>query len=101
MEAALELLELLRAEILDPADRDSLGGERRAQIALPQPGLERRELEHALADPRECLLRREAVGRAHDDARLRLTEQPGDPHLEELVQVRGEDRAELHALEKR
>ena len=31
---------------------------------------------------------------------LRLPEQAGDPHLEELVEVRGEDRAELHALEK-
>ena len=32
---------------------------------------------------------------------LGLAEQAGDAHLEELVEVRGEDRAELHALEER
>ena len=35
------------------------------------------------------------------DSRLRLPEQPGHAHLEELVEVRREDRAELHALEQR
>ncbi len=35
------------------------------------------------------------------DPRLGLSEQAGDPHLEELVEVRGEDPAELHALEQR
>ena len=37
VEAPLELRELLRPEILDAADRDSLGGERGTQLALPEP----------------------------------------------------------------
>ena len=61
----------------------------------------RDELEHALADARERLLRREPVRGEHREAGLGLAEQAGHPHLEELVEVRGEDRAELHALEQR
>ena len=71
------------------------------KLALPEPGLERGELEDALADASERLLRREPVRRADRDARLGLSEEAGDPHLEELVEVRGEDSAELHALEQR
>ena len=37
----------------------------------------------------------------HREHGLRLAEQAGDAHLEELVDVRGEDRAELHAFEQR
>ena len=57
--------------------------------------------QNALADASERLLRGESVGGAHGDARLRLAEEAGDAHLEELVEVRGEDPAELHALEQR
>ena len=59
------------------------------------------ELEDSLADACERLLRREPVGGAHREPGLGLPEQSGDSHLEELVEVRGEDRAELHALEQR
>ena len=101
LEALLELRELLRPEILDAADRDPLSGERGTQLALPEPRLQRGQLEDALADPRERLLWREPVRRANRDPRLGLPEQTGDANLEELVEVRGEDRAELHALEER
>ncbi len=46
-------------------------------------------------------MRREAVRRARAEAELCLAEETGDPHLEELVEVRGEDRAELDPLEQR
>ncbi len=62
--------------------------------------LRRRELEHALADSGERLLGREAVRRADGDSGLGLAEEAGDADLEELVHVRGEERAVVHALEK-
>ena len=37
----------------------------------------------------------------HREGGLRLAEQAGDAYLEELVDVGGEDRAELHAFEQR
>ena len=95
------MLQLSLVAVLDPADHDALGRECRPQLPLPQPRLLLRELEDTVPDSRECLLRREAVGRANREARLRLAQQPRDPNLEELVEVRGEDRAELHALEQR
>ena len=96
-----ELCELLRLEILDAADDDALGFERRAKLLLPESRLQCGQLEHALADARQRLLRREAVGGAHGEARFRLPEQPGDSHLEELVEVRREDPAVVDPLEQR
>jgi hypothetical protein len=101
LEPPLELLQLLRAEIFDAAHRDALRGQRGAELALPETRLERGQLEHALANPGERLLRCEPVRRADGDSRLRLAEQPGDADLEELVEVRREDPAELHTLEER
>ena len=40
-------------------------------------------------------------GPARIDARVELIEEPGNPDHEELVEVRGVDRAELHSLEER
>ena len=76
-------------------------GERRTKLALPEPRLERGQLEDALTNPCECLLWREPVRRANHDPGLGLSEEACDPHLEELVEVRGEDSAELHTLEER
>ena len=50
--------------VLDPDDDDALGGERRPQLALPEPRLPRRQLDRAFADLRQRLLRGEPVGRA-------------------------------------
>ena len=49
----------------------------------------------------ERLRRGEAVGGAHGEPGRLLPHQAGDAHHEELVEVRGEDRAELDALEQR
>lgn len=59
------------------------------------------QLEHALLHFAECGLRHSPIRRAPRDARRHLPEQPRDSDLEELVQVRGEDRAELHPVEQR
>ena len=100
MEAAFELVELLRCEILDAADRDALGLERWAELLLPESRLEGGELEHALPDPGERLLWREAVCRPDGETRLGLAEEAGDSHLEELVEVRGEDPAVVDAFQQ-
>src|SRR5262249_27552684 len=101
LEAALELRELLVGQVLDAAHLDALGSKPGAQLTLPESRLGGREVEHALANPCERLLRGQAVCRADGDACLGLSEQPGDADLKELVEVRREDGAVVHALEKR
>ena len=59
------------------------------------------ELEDPLAGGGELLVGGPAVGRAGDLAGLDLLAQAGDADLEELVEVAGEDRQELHPLEER
>ena len=49
----------------------------------------------------DLFARAEAVGAAGVDPGLELVEQPGDPDHEELVEVRGVDRAEADPLEQR
>ena len=51
--------------------------------------------------PLELLGRRQAVGRQPGRARGGLLAETGDADLEELVEVAGEDRQELHPLEER
>ena len=100
-EPRLEALQLLGRALLDRDDLDPLGCERGAELALPQLRLAPRQLGDALLDRLERVGRREAVGRAHREAGLGLAHQAGDADLEELVQVVGEDGAELDALEQR
>ncbi|MNN37108.1 hypothetical protein D3C81_1510390 [compost metagenome] len=58
-------------------------------------------LVHQLADPRQHLLRLQAVGAGQLAGEGDLLLQPGDADLEELVEVAGEDQQELQALEQR
>ena len=70
--AALELGELLRRQIVDGARaRMPAVGERRDELPPPDPRLPCVQLVHARADRRERLLRREPVGRANGDAARR------------------------------
>ena len=101
LEALLELAEVLVAEILDATDGDTRGFEGGPQLPLPEARLQSRELEDALADPRERLVRRQPVGGPDGEPGLRLPEEARDPDLEELVEVLREERAALHALEQR
>ncbi len=59
------------------------------------------ELEDARTDRRQLLVGGPAVGGAGDLAGLDLLAQAGDPDLEELVEVAGEDGQELDPLEQR
>ena len=81
-------------------DLDALDGQ-----LPPDVGVDRRQLvdegEDPVAGGVELLLRRPAVGRVGGAADLRLLAQPGDPDLEELVEVAGEDGQELDPLEQR
>ena len=61
----------------------------------------RDELEDALAGVRQLLGRGATVGSAGNRSRVDLLTQTGDADLEELIEVAGEDRRELHPLEKR
>ena len=97
----LELGTLLRREVLDGGDDDSLGGKRRTHPLRPHLRLLGLELEHPCSGLAQGLQRRAPVGRADDDAGGRLPVQPRDPHHEELVEHLRDDRAELHPLEQR
>ena len=100
-EHGLEALQLLGRALLDGHDLDALGGERRAQLALPELGLAAGQLGHARLEGGQRLGRREPVGRPDGEPGSLLVHQAGDAHHEELVEVGGEDRAELHPLEQR
>jgi hypothetical protein len=59
------------------------------------------ELQDPVPDPLQDLRRGQPVGRGHRVARRDLLLEPGDPHLEELVEVLGEDREESGPLQQR
>jgi hypothetical protein len=61
----------------------------------------RGQLADAITDLGERHRRRSPVRGADAEAGRRLTHEAGHSHHEELVEVRGEDRRELEALEKR
>ena len=90
----------LAAVVISPDD-DPLLGEGRAELAAPQLRLRRVELDHAPAHLAERFWRRAAVGAADGQAGRDLIEEAGNANLEELVEVRREDPAELDALEER
>ena len=73
----------------------------RLELALPELRLLARQPQCAVADRAQRLLRGEAVRRADGDSRGRLVGQAGHAHHEELVQVRGEDRAEVDPRQER
>ena len=52
-------------------------------------------------DARELVLGGQAVGRALGESGRHLPLEPGDPDLEELVEVAAEDAEELEPLEQR
>ena len=101
VKTALEALQLLRRALLDRHDLDSLCGERGPKLALPELRLSARQLRHACLELGERLGRRQPVGRADRESCRLLAHQAGHADHEELVEVGGEDRAELHALEQR
>ena len=101
LEERFELAELLLRAVLDRGDLDARRFERGTQLAPPETGLASRQLDDALPDRRERLARREPVDRADAEVGLVELEEARDAHHEELVEVLGEDRGELEALQER
>ena len=101
VEERRELVELLLGAVRDPADQDPFLLERGAQLALPEARLLGRQRQHPLADLGQGLLRGAAIQRVNREARRLLAHEAADPYSEELVEVLGEPRAKLQALEER
>jgi hypothetical protein len=87
VETLVELVELLAVAVLDVADDDSGLRKCRAEVPFPELRLVGRQLDRALSDLRKRLLRGPPVGRADEQAGFLLAHQPGDAHLEELVEI--------------
>ena len=105
VDLAVELLVDLRAlrgrQVADAHHLDALGGQRRADLLVPQAALLGRELAHALGHPVEHLVARELVGRRRDAPGLEGVLHGGHADHEELVEVAREDGEELAALQQR
>ena len=82
-------------------DHDALLGHRGADEFAEHLGVPGGDLLGALTDAAQLLARRQAVGRADRQAHLVAALEARHPHHVELVEVRGEDRQELGALEQR
>ena len=100
-EALVERLALLRADLVDADDADAVLGQRRAQVAVEHRRLALEVLAHRRADQLDRLARRAPVLQRRLDPGVDLVVQARDADHEELVEVRGGDRAELHALQQR
>jgi hypothetical protein len=92
---------LILAARRDRVDGDSGVGEGRSELVAPQVRLHSDEGPDACPDFLEHVLGSPPVGGAHREAGCSLAGEAGDPDHEELVEVRGEDRTELDALEER
>ncbi|MNZ10678.1 hypothetical protein D3C78_275260 [compost metagenome] len=80
---------------------DLVLGQLRQQDVVEDAVLAGHLLVHQLADPRQRLVRQQAVGAGLFAGEGDLLLQAGDADLEELVEVAGEDQQELQALEQR
>ena len=94
--------ELLVGRVLDGADDDPLGGERgaRARRARAVDCAAVSSSTRSRTSASACCGVRPSGERTLTRA-ITWSSRPGDAHHEELVEVRREDRAELHALEQR
>ena len=100
-EALRQRSQLAARALLHRDDADALRGERGTQLVEPERFLRLLQGARPRAHIRQCPSGRPSVGRAPSDGGLDLREQAGDTHRVELVEVRGDDPAELHALEQR
>ena len=76
-------------------------GQRREQGVVEDGVLPLDLLVHQLTDPRQRLVRLQAVGAGLFAGEVDLLLQAGDADLEELVEVAGEDQQELQTFEQR
>ncbi len=101
VEMGIERRQVFGGQLLGLNQCDACCAQPRTHFVRPDSVALRDQLVCALADGRELLHRRHAIRRNFLDLAGELRLQPRDPHHEELVQVAGEDRQELQALEQR
>jgi hypothetical protein len=92
---------LRRRQLGHPGDRDAVLGERRQQDLLQAAIAARQQRAHARVDRVELLDGGQSVGLILLRSLRDLAPQPRHPDHVELVQVRTEDREELHPLQQR
>ena len=90
-----------RRRVRPSDDRDALVGQRGPDRVEEHLRVPAGDLLGALADPAQLFARRQAVRRAHGQPHLVAALETGDAHHVELVEVGGEDRQELGALQQR
>ena len=101
LEMATQEFHLLALELL-VAQHGQIGfAQGFAQVRFPAVHLSAQLGKKLSADGRQLFGRRHAVGWRGQYARFQLTPQAGHPDHEEFVEVVGEDRQELDALEER
>jgi hypothetical protein len=98
-EEAFQLGAVLLRQVVDRGDRDADGVERGAQALPPDARLRVDELRDALADGGQGLPRRQPVDRPDGEPGRGLSDEAGDAHHEELVEVRREEPAHADPLE--
>ena len=98
---AVRWLRSARVEVVPAREADAGLLERGRDLLGEHGGLAGHELVDARADRVQLLDLVEPVGRGDAQAGVDLILQRRDPHLEELVEVLGEDREELRPLEER
>src|SRR5262249_33430684 len=100
-EVVLQELALLARRLLRPDDRDALGGEEWLDFLQEAAMLLVDQLMDSTGDGGEGGGRGQAIRARGHVARAKLPLEIGDPDHEELVEIRAEDREELHTLQKR
>ena len=100
-EAVVELRALAVVDVRAADDADAVLGERRPQLLVQAARLASVVPAHRCADGVDRLRRRATVLQRGLEPRLDLVVQAGHADHDELVEVRGDDRAELHPLEQR
>jgi hypothetical protein len=100
-EALVERRSLLVRDVADADDPDPVLGQLGPQLAVEHRALAGDVLAHRLPDRVDRLARRAPVLQRRLDPGVDLVVQARDADHEELVEVGGDDRAELHALEQR
>ena len=92
---------VLVGQVLPVHDPDALGLEPGRDVLDEDVGVPLDEVLRPLPDELELLADRQPVGGADGESGLLPALEPGDAHHVELVEVAGEDRQELDALEQR
>jgi hypothetical protein len=89
-----------RVQVPPPHELHVFGGERRLDLAGEAVGMPGHQRGRLLGDALQLLAGQQPVRAAHGQAHLHPPLQPGHPDHVELVEIAGEDREELGALQQ-